>query len=109
MEKQILYGTANMKDNILLEYYMITEDISVNYSELESYGVKIVKTEHMPGGGKTVEMKQINNIFYHREDAEIFLDIIMRNTVTPVSLMEVTEDYVAESVERARQPKTFVK
>lgn len=103
MENQILYWKTEMRKNIILEYYMITEEISAYYSTLKSYGVKISKIKITDGGGKVIESKQINNIFYRKEDAEVFLDIIMRNTVTPISLMDVTEDYIAESVERASQ------
>ena len=103
MENQILYWKTEMRKNIILEYYMITEEISAYYSTLKSYGVKISKIKITDCGGKVIESKQINNIFYRKEDAEVFLDIIMRNTVTPISLMDVTEDYIAESVERASQ------
>ena len=103
MENQILYWKTEMRKNIILEYYMITEEISAYYSTLKSYGVKISKIKITDGGGKVIESKQINNIFYRKEDAEVFLDIIMRNTVTPISLMDVTEDYIAESFERASQ------
>ena len=103
MENQILYWKTEMRKNIILEYYMITEEISAYYSTLKSYGVKISKIKITDGGGKVIESKHINNIFYRKEDAEVFLDIIMRNTVTPISLMDVTEDYIAESVERASQ------
>lgn len=105
MENQILCGRVHMKKNILLEYFMITEEISVDYTNLKSYGVKIRKTEVNEGGGNVIETKQINNVFYHKEDAEVFLDILMRNSVTPISLLEVTEDYIVESLERAKDAK----
>ena len=104
MENSDLYGKVHMKENagVVLEYYLISEKISESYSELKSYGVRINKISHYDGGGKTVEMKQINNIFYRKPDAEEFLKYIMKNQVTPVSLRDVAEDYVIESLERAK-------
>lgn len=104
MENLDLYGRVHMKENtrVVLEYYLISEKISENYSDLKSYGVRINKISHYDGGGKTVEMKQINNIFYRRHDAEEFLKCIMKNQVTPVSLRDVAEDYVIESLEKAK-------
>ena len=43
---------------------MIEEQIGSNYIDMSSYGVRIVETVVYPGGGKTIEMKQLNNIFY---------------------------------------------
>lgn len=107
MEKEILYGKVHMKEisDTVLEYYMIIEEISEEFSQLKSYGVKVNKTTYSPGGRKTAEMKQINGIFYRRDDAEEFLDCIMRNTVTPVSLRDVTEDYIVDVLERAMEKK----
>lgn len=104
MESETLYNKVHMNKNTVLEYYLISEDISEDYSGLKSYGVKINKVSRFAGGGKTVDMKQINNIFCRKKDAEEFLDCIVRNLVTPISLRDVAEDYVVESLERAKVP-----
>lgn len=107
MEKEILYGKVHMTEaeDTILEYYMIVEEISEEFSKLKSYGAKINKTTRRPGKRKTAEMKQINGIFYHRADAERFLECIMRNTVTPVTLSDVTEDYIVEMLEKVMEEK----
>jgi hypothetical protein len=104
MEKENLYGKVHMKENadIVLEYYLISEEISEEYSNLKSYGVKINKISRYAGGGKTVEMKQINNIFCRIGDAEEFIKYIMKYQVTPITLRDVAEDYVVESLEKAK-------
>ena len=105
MENEIFYGRAELGhgSGAELEYYLIPESISSEYCDLMCYGIKVKKTTYFEGGGKTVESKQINNVFYRKDDAERFLDIIMRGTVTPATLKDVVEDYITESVVRAKQ------
>ena len=103
MESEVLYSRVHMDKNTVLEYYLIIEDIAEDYPGLKSYGVRINKISRFAGGGKTVEMKQINNIFCRKDDAEGFVECISRNKVTPITLRDVAEDYVIESLERARR------
>ena len=97
MERSIFYNSQNIND-MYLDYYIIADDISASYCSLETYGVRIVKTVYLEGGGKTVESKQINNIFYKSADIERFMDIIVKNEVTPVTLPDVIDDYIAEYI-----------
>ncbi len=105
MEQEIFCGQTILNDmhETELAYYIIPENISVDYCDLMCYGVKIKKTTYFEGGGKTVETKQINNVFYRRKDAEEFIDLIMRNSVTPTTLRDVVEDYIVESLDRAKR------
>lgn len=95
MKKSILYGAVDFMD-MELKYYIISEDISEEFCDLESYGVKITKTQCSEGGGKIKESKEINNVFYRRADVEKFMKLLMDNYVTPVALMEVVEDYIVD-------------
>ena len=101
MENELFFGktTVNGNEKIYLKYYLISEKISAEYCNLMSYGIKAEKTVLYDGGGKTVETKQINNVFYRRADAEKFLKIILKNKVTPVSLRDVVEDYIIEQTD----------
>lgn len=100
MNDEIYYGRVSIgkTGETALDYYLIRESIGENYCDLVRYGVKVVKTVLECGGGKTVELKQINNIFYRERDADDFLRLIMRNRVTPVSLMDVVEDYIIDTI-----------
>lgn len=105
MENEIFYGQTilNDKHEAELEYYLIPENISKDYCDLMCYGIKIKKTTYFEGGGKTVEIKQINNVFYRKKEAEEFLRVILRNTVTPSTLKDVVEDYIVESLDKAKR------
>lgn len=96
MDEEKLYGRVGIAENTTVEYYLITNKIGGEYCDLMSYGVKLVKTARFLGGGKTVEAKQINNIFYNIDDAERFLSILKRGTVTPTTLSDVVEDYITD-------------
>lgn len=85
------------------DYYIVTENISSIYSDLKSYGIKIEKTTVYPGGGKTIDAKQINNIFYSYTDAEDFIEFAARNFTGPDEFRESVEKYIIQSIDRARQ------
>lgn len=105
MEDEVFYGRCelNGKNPAELEYYLIPENISQMYCDLKSYGVKVKKTIYSEGGGKTVETKQINNVFYRKNEAEEFIRLILRNSVTPVALRDVVDDYIIESIDKAKR------
>ncbi len=99
MNDEIHYGKMSIggSGKTTLDYYLIRESVS-DYCDLIRYGVKVVKTVVECGGGKTVESKQINNIFYREPEADNFIRLIMRNRVTPISLMDVVEDYIIDTI-----------
>lgn len=105
MENEIFCGSCEISGKNLakLEYYLIAEKISEEYCDLMSYGVKVKKTTYSDGGGKTVEIKQINNVFYRKDEAEKFIKLILRNSVTPITLRDVVEDYIIESIGKEKR------
>lgn len=105
MDNEILYERIR-KDghtSVLLDYYIIPENISADYCDLKCYGIKIEKTSVYEGGGKTVESKQINNVFYRLSDAEDFMKHIKEKETEPCILRETVEKYVVESIDRAKK------
>ena len=106
MEDEILYGRATLQNGyeMRIEYYLIPEKISQDYTDLMRYGVKIKMTSLFDGGGRAEEIKQITNVFYRLSDAEDFIRLLIRNKVTPVSLRDVVEDYIIESLDKAKAP-----
>ncbi len=97
MENIIFYG-RKQDEELTLDYYMIEEEIGGSYIDMSGYGVRIVETKIYAGGGKTVEMKQLNNIFYKYVDADIFIRRIMKNGVKPMTLRESVDEYIEQSV-----------
>ena len=54
------------------------------------------------GGGKIVESKQINNIFTDTK-TQMFSDTIIKKRIEPQGLRDIVENYIIESIDRARQ------
>ena len=50
-----------------------------------------------------MESKQINNIFYRYKDATEFSDTIIKKRIEPQELRDIVENYIIESIDRARQ------
>lgn len=71
-----------------LEYYMVTTKSEHNGITYETYGVEVIKrcALHEP------ESKMINDIFASRDKVRYILDVLYRNLVTPVSLVDVIVD-----------------
>lgn len=105
MEKEILCKSLKSEGEgyEITDYYIVSENISSIYSDLKCYGIKIKKTTIYPGGGKTIDSKQINNIFYSYRDAEDFIGFIARELIEPDGLRESVEKYIIQSIDRARQ------
>ncbi len=102
--KSTLYGTYKEKAgesllyDMTLEYYLNEEYLCEQFSDLKRYGITIVKTSVYSDMKKTEESKTINDIFYKKEDACNFLDILIKNTVTPLSFQDVVEEYIISSL-----------
>ena len=86
MDNEILYKSLKKESEvyICLDYYIIPESISADYC-------------------KIVESKQINNIFYRYKDATEFSDTIIKKRIEPQELRDIVENYIIESIDRARQ------
>lgn len=74
-----------------LEYYITESKLEVNEnSENQVYGIEIVKT--LSSG--IVEKSTIQDIYCKKEDAQVFAGILASNSVTPVSLGYIVEDFL---------------
>lgn len=105
MDNEILYKSVrNSREAVTwTDYYIIPESISADYCDLKCYGIKIQKTVIYSGGGKMVESRQLNNVFYKYGDAEDFLKNAIKCNASPSQLNECVEKYIIESIDRARE------
>ena len=97
--KTMLYGTYNLQAgneidyNMTVEYYLTEEYLCKRYSKIKKYGILINKL-----CDNSRETKHIRDIFYRLCDAEEFIDILIRNKVTPITLEDVIKDYISQKV-----------
>ena len=105
MDSEILYKRicTGFRENTYLEYYIIPESISAAYCDLKCYGIKVVETTIYEGGGKTIDIKQINNVFYREQDAADFAESAAKKQIRPPELRTYMENYILEGLDRAKQ------
>ena len=94
--REIFFSTkcvVNDEDEELkLDYYItVGEVVFEGGASFESYGVKIVMTRE--NGEK--EETQINDIFVNLLEIDELIMLLSRCTVTPMSLYEIMDDYLA--------------
>ena len=88
----------NIPYDMTIEYFMTEELLCSRYSDIKRYGVIIRKTCSFADGTTSSEEKQINDIFYRKNDADDFLDMLIRNRVTPMALEEIIQEYICSKV-----------
>lgn len=92
------YGTCREKIeedfDLTLEYYMITEPLCEEYCDLLRYGAKIKMITQNGDSEPEEETSEIRDIFYRKSDAEEFMEVIMRNKVTPTGFHDIVKEYI---------------
>lgn len=82
---------------ITLKYFLLESNLEIDGCMLKCYGIEIKKTA--PADGHELsEVKQIANAFFNKSEALLFLERLSRNTVTPIALAGVLEDYIKDAV-----------
>lgn len=87
--KMLRYGSERMDDGSAEITYYLTVDLFTceTGAELEGYGVMAAME-----GGDTAAVRCVT---VHSEEARRLLDVLRRGRVTPVTLRDVVEDWVA--------------
>ncbi len=102
-KKELIEATAE-NSAMTLKYFLLESEIEIDSATLRCYGVEIKKTA-LEGTKELSEVKQIKNTFFDKSEALCFLDMLARNTVTPMSLSSVLEDYIQDAIHsRKRLP-----
>ena len=104
LENLIFYGRRceRGKYERELDYYLVEENISEEYTDMIRYGIRIEQTVLYPGGGKTIDMRQLNNVFYRYDEANAFMRQLMNETAGPESLRNRVESYITHKMRALR-------
>lgn len=100
MNQQSLIGSKEIWDcnnnRMKLEYYLTASN--GNFEENETlYGIQIVKYQRKEREiQKEVEM--ISGISYSRKLVEQMITCLMDNTVTPICMMEISDEYITREM-----------
>lgn len=85
-------------DDIRLTYYLLTDVISKGFCDLEVFGVEI-DMEVLSERGSITEIKQVKNLFLKKSDIYSFMEMIVRNEVTPVGLKYIIKEYIDDWID----------
>lgn len=88
---------VELKENntkIKLEYYQIEEPLNEYCSEPKRYGVMVKMKQIYEDGRIFNEGKRIHSLFFRESELEGFIEMLVRNSVTPTTLQEVVEEYI---------------
>lgn len=96
--KRKIFGVVDLKkklkceQSVLVEYYIVEEEKSdENYDEQKPYGIEVMKKQIIDGVTYR-EIKTVRNISDSSEQVAKLLDILKRNSVTPITVADVLED-----------------
>lgn len=96
--KKNLFGVVDLKPKlkceqaVLVEYYITEEEgDDEGYDKRKPYGIEVVKKQKVDGVVYR-EVKSVKAITDDRQQAENLLEILRRNTVTPITVGDVLED-----------------
>ena len=81
-----------------LTYYLLTDSVSEEYSDLKVYGVEINKAVSHRAPHFGAERKTVKDLFFKKCEAVEFLDKLCRNQVTPMELKYVIKDYICDKI-----------
>ncbi len=104
----VLHGTyiekagSEISYDMELRYYRTEQLLCSRYSDLKRYGIIIEKICIYENGEQSIERKQINDIFYREQDICEFLDMLMRNSVTPAGAEEIIKEYICSKLSVSR-------
>lgn len=80
-----------------LDYYLLEKAVAVEGVCVNRFGIEICKRAQRENGVPYVEYRKIFDVFQTKTEACEMLEILARNTVTPISLKEILEDFLGIS------------
>ncbi|NLZ80964.1 MAG: hypothetical protein GX913_04075 [Clostridiales bacterium] len=100
MKTNDLIGTKEIWDcnnmKIKLEYYLVATKSKIEEKET-LYGIQIIKCQREEREMQK-EVEAITGISYSRKLVEQIITSLMDNTVTPMCMLEIVDDYIAREM-----------
>lgn len=93
MESFLVHNKRLDTEGLELSYYRLEQKDKPGYT---AYGVRIDMHQKKETGEETFKTKSIFNVFYVRKLIDDFIEKLVRNTVTPTTLEEITTEYIQD-------------
>ncbi len=82
------------KQNFVLEYYTLERETSCEGISANTYGIEVLKRSNPTPKTLKVEYRKIFDIFFTEAEAVEAVLVLARNTVTPISVCDVIEQFI---------------
>lgn len=80
--------------SFILEYYTLEKETYIEGNSKNTYGVEVLKREKTAKGTLRIEYRKVFDIFCTEQEAQKVADILADNTVTPISVHDVIEQFI---------------
>lgn len=101
MVNRIFFKSVNVscesevgRREFILDYFLLEKDIKLEGFSVNTYGIEISKREKTAEDKSYCEYRRVYDVFCTKDEAEDALLKLVKNTVTPVSLLDVLEDMI---------------
>ena len=80
--------------NFVLEYYTLEKETYVEGESYNTYGIEVLKRERTELGTMRIEYRKVFDIFCEEQEAINAVNILADNTVTPISVHDILEQFI---------------
>ena len=93
--RKVVVNTEEEKNRrFVLEYYTLEKEIYLEGDSHYTFGIEVLKREATQSGTLRIEYRKVFDIFCTEAEARTAANILADNTVTPVSVRDIIEQFI---------------
>ncbi|MBR4890904.1 MAG: hypothetical protein IKU15_06415 [Clostridia bacterium] len=85
---------GDTEERFVLEYYTLEKESYVDGMSVNTYGIEVLKRGKTQFGTLKVEYRKIFDVFCSEFEAAYVASVLADNTVTPVSVCDIIEQFI---------------
>lgn len=85
---------GEVTQNFTLEYYVLERETAIDNMSVNTYGIEVLKRSKTDSGTLRVEYRKVFDIFCTETEAFNAVSVLASNTVTPVSVRDIIEQFI---------------
>ena len=94
VRKVVVNTEEEKKRRFTLEYCTLEKEIYVEGDSHYTFGIEVLKRETTDAGTLRIEYRKVFDIFCTENEAREVANILADNTVTPVSVRDIIEQFI---------------
>lgn len=93
-KRTVTIDEDNAKQHFILEYYVLEKELFMDDTCTNTFGIEVLKRSNPTNGILKIEYRKIFDIFCCESDAIDAALFLAQNTVTPISVHDVIEQFI---------------